>query len=370
MGKNLINYFFVLLALCLCSFSWGETDNFLIYKRGLDDKISAVRDSVEDSGSADIYAGEKSKIRGIKKILVGDSSIEVSARNLLQYLEENNGTYYSLGFDNWVLTVRSLYEADDLIGSGSGWGNIVIKINICNKVIFGALYFLTEGKDNLSDAQINTLAEIIKDLRLHYPARTGLFNYAIKYYGYTTDDFSGLSQSISVSEEENKLGGEVSYQFFKREYSGNSEKYEKDIGIISEEEINLISSNQGYLYLYDNPTPWELQKFSKYKYYLWDLYFYAKFIKEKGKRFDGWSTLNPADVLYFLHNEIQHDDGFWMTNGLLYSVRHADSFISDPWFNRLRNTGGGLNFIQTDHDVAFGKKKKSDYFSVMQISQE
>jgi hypothetical protein len=257
--------------------------------------------------------------------------------DLLVFLEQTNDEYYDLMFDDWLVASRTLLDIDNILSRGTGWGNLVVKFNICNKIIYRIMEFIKNKDAELTKEQLKEMADIIKMLREHLPARSAMYDIALRYYGIEGfEDIKNFKLRTPVYKE-----AKTEQKRLKKLFS-NLENGEDTIHRILEmEEDKTIN---GYVELYENPVPFSVAQFSKYHEFAWDIYLYIRILQEQSPDFQEWNELSVQSLLNILKEEYNSSGKYWMSMDAIRVVEKPE--IYRPGYLRAIRQKKALKFIE------------------------
>jgi hypothetical protein len=251
-----------------------------------------------------------------------------AGRVLLKYLQDINKDYYKLSFDNWLVIANILLEIDQMVSRGTGWGNLVIKLNIANKLLNRIAQILIVEKDNLDIDKLKQLLEIQQKLRKQLPDRVALVKLVLRQYGKSGfDEIESINISSPVYKEE------MATKELLREVFNNQKK---DMNELIKNSLSSESGNVpgDYISMYDNPIPWLIYKTSGYSKYSWELYLYSLILLDKGIEFNVENDLTHGDLQSLLKREYDGDGKYWMTITAIRYIERPKTFFD--YLNKVK----------------------------------
>lgn len=267
-----------------------------------------------------------------------EAELKNTGRKFLEFLESTSVEYYSLSFEQWLVAANVLMSIDDLLGKDLGWGNLVIKADVCNKLFFWMFDYFENNVEDINQEKLAKLIDMQVKLRSHFPSRESMTKLALEHYNYLNyNDVDSFVLQLPVSVE-----GEVLEKSLV-EYFGSKENATEAIGNMILLENN--TSVSGFVDLYDNPMLWmAAQNGSGYLYFSWTLYLHSIIMQEKNISFNQSGDITNADLLVILEQLYKSQDKFWMTRAVIDSSEKPEIYVSRylASINEMR----GLNAIR------------------------
>ncbi|MCU7843293.1 MAG: hypothetical protein KZQ93_05585 [Candidatus Thiodiazotropha sp. (ex Monitilora ramsayi)] len=261
----------------------------------------------------------------IKKILFNDevdqavTELNAAGRKFLVFLENNDELYNNLDVEEWFVAADLLLKIDSVVSEKVAWGNLVIKIAICNKIFYWIFDYIESHKKSIELETFNKLLMTYKRLREHYPSNTSMLYIALRYYGVSTNlTVEGYGLSIPYSEELEMLDEEL------RSSLGGMSKVMDLVKSFSEKESQVMIGS--YVDLYDNPVPWatsfSTDNFSDHWHY------YEYLITAVSKTgIAAIQTITKEDLYEFYQQEYKSEAKFWMPRNAVRLVEKPDIYL-------------------------------------------
>lgn len=234
---------------------------------------------------------------------------------ILRLLEKNNELYHQLPFDDWLRITDKLLALDDLLSKGVAWGNFVIKINICNKVINRIANILLRETESLSNIKLIKLIALQKQLRSHFPSRISVLKIAFRHYAISNlKDINTFQTKVPVADLHKTI------KIYYKDANYYNEKFLERLQEILMLEHEVILTN--YSSIYNNPIPFSSVDVSYY-FYSWELYLYSLIMLDHGIGIEIAREVSDSSIQYLLNREITTQSKFWMT-------RHVKDYLGNP----------------------------------------
>ncbi len=238
-----------------------------------------------------------------------------SGRDFLIYLAETDDDYRQLEFAEWLKASKDLLLVDQWIGNRVGWGNLVIKIAICNKIINRILEYL-ESPGDIEPEELGHIIKTLEDLRWQLPSYWAINYVSLRYHegieAFQVDSLHHTRRYVgsfyNVNAPIRKIG-----KYYIENYE-NSKAINSNIvrtwRMSENPKLRLIADYQD---LYDNPIPFQIAlPGSQYHQHAWDLYFYLRFIQKYGVNIV-WGEITQEQVLSILQQVSDQGDEHWMS---------------------------------------------------------
>lgn len=242
-----------------------------------------------------------------------------AGESLIIFLREYDKIYQQLEFSEWVKATHDLFLVDDSLGEQVGWGNLVIKITICNKIINRVLGYL-DAQEELSTEELGSMLKVLENLRWHLPSEKSMYFILLRYYNLDTSSKVDSLNYKNIDSPENRpttMRSEMSKIYYK-----NSKV--KEVLDSQEKSEAIISQAVGdYQKLYHNPVPFYLAATARYHKVLWNLYFHIYLMKNSEDSKVHWEIITEENILQILNKVYQARNDFWV-----------DEFYKDFFNNR------------------------------------
>jgi hypothetical protein len=267
--------------------------------------------TIETYSVSSIYSEEEWERKSTFLSKIFDSSekesqekLRKSGYELLSFLQNAQDDYDSLSFNDWVEVVSILLEIDDIVSTGDGWGNLVVKIKICNMLLDRLAKLLLIKNNELNEEKYSHLLNIQKNIMGHYPSNSQIMLFSLRYYGFS--EFHEIDMKLKEpfwryeKSVERQVARFIDKKNVRKTFSGMI-KHESDKNI------------HGYIEIYDDPVPFSIASTSKYHLYAWRLYLYTILLKEKGMLFEEWSDITQDKLIFILNKEYNSGTNYWMS---------------------------------------------------------
>jgi hypothetical protein len=276
--------------------------------------------------------------------LTNHKEIKSAGYELLKYLQDSNESYYTYPFDSWQEIADLLLHIDNSVSRGTGWGNVVIKINIANKLFNRIAQFLLLERSELDSLKLQQLLEIEKKMRAHLIDSAALARLAMRHHGKSGfDDIESFKLSSPVYQQ-SKASRKLLTSTF-------GDRKEADKYFLKTASLETKVTIKDYLSLYDKPIPWLARKSYTYSNYLWELYLYTLILLDKGADFDVKHNLTQEDLHKLIKREYDGGGRFWMSylaiNYIEYYPKSFRSYLDTVKENAI------IKIMMEEHEHAF-----------------
>jgi len=328
----------VIILSALFSFAADAGEDYL---QSLTEEKARLMDAISKAEGGVIYSEAFREIEYsfIEKKMTRRTNYEAqmelwsAGKELIGFLENTSQQYYGLPYNQWLLAKDVLLSIDDLIQNDIGWGNLVIKICIYNKLYYWIFDYI-DKTDDIDKAQLKQLFAVLSTLRNHMPSREAMTYLALKYYGY--DDYkksSGFKLTIPVSDESEVLENSLYAYFGSKEDAAQA--VSKITGIEAGKEVS------DYVDLYKNPLPWSAaQSGLSYMESSWALYLVMSLMQDKGIAFNDMRAVTKEDLNTTLGKVYNSENKFWMTRAAIDAIEKSEIYAS-----------GYLKSVQSDRVI-------------------
>jgi hypothetical protein len=247
------------------------------------------------------------------------AALNAAGRSFLNYLENTDDVYNDLDLEGWLIATELLFEIDDLVSKKVAWGNLVIKIAICNKIFYWMFDYIDSHKGDIKPDVFNKIIDIQKKLRRHYPSNTSMLYIALRYYGVnSTLNVESYSLSIPYSDELEMLESEI------RSDLGDDARVDELMNRLSAEESRITIGS--YINLYENPVPWSTSFSTDYFHDCWYYYVYLMAVVKKSVSMPN-EIVTKTDLYDVYKNEYQSAEKFWMPRNAIRLVEKPDIYL-------------------------------------------
>jgi hypothetical protein len=254
------------------------------------------------------------------------NELRVAGRNFLVFLNENEDKYKLLSVDEWLVAVDLLLRLDDTVSRKIAWGNLIIKIAICNKIFYWIFDYIDSHDGHIKTDVLIQLLDIQKKLRIHYPSNTSMLYIAFRHYGINTElHVTDYALKTPYSKELVFLQKSI-----KNHFNDNNEELDK-IKEITKNEKNIAVS--GYVDLYDNPLPLLVAYRTDFYPDAWGYYEYSKLVLADS-RVTSSKTVTKEILYDFLSNEYKGDGAFWMPYTAVDFIKKPEMY-SNGYLNSI-----------------------------------
>ena len=299
-------YLFILIFLLASAANADEQSAFELFKQGLVEHRQNIESTLAFYETPSLYTQQAVEHN---LLILENTELRQAGSDLVAYLQEQHTVYYQLPFDQWLSISEELLELDAWLGSYTAWGNLVVKMNICNKILYRIFDYLENQPASLNANQFKQLVSLQKRLREHLPSKLPLYEIALRHYGYLKKrkirSFS-FDSTLSYRETE-KLGESEIYNHF-----GGRKKFEQAYAEYSYAETNVVINN--YIDLYNHPLPTHIAKYARYREHAWTIYLYTKILQKSQLKGVDWRELDGTEILDVFQQEYDDGNKFWVAS--------------------------------------------------------
>ncbi len=291
--------------------------------------------------------------------LTEDNNLYEAGERFIIFLEENDRVYKELEFTDWVKATNKLFEVDDWMDTRMGWGNLVIKFAICNKVMSSVISYLDSHGTYPLD-QLDSVLEILEQLRTHLPAERAMYYLAYRHYDllepFQASRLSYFSVDVnSVGDLPSKVRREIQ-NFYRKKGSDKKKIYRNEKlkleRVLEKHEVPNSQTIIDYRDLYHTPMPFMIASLSRYHNFLWDLYFEILLIKNhKGEQIYR-PSVSEQEVVQLLEKEHLRGNGFWFGE-------HYRKYFNNQTNQDIKRRFMEVYFIRDDGVNLLRKKYKT-----------
>lgn len=288
-------------------------DDYLEYKVGLDDHIKSIKNSLVIYKSSAMIS---EKTANNSKFVFINSELNNAGRDLLKYLQDNEKVYSQLAFDDWVQASYDLLEFDKWLSKEKAWGNLVIKVAVCNTILYRIWRYLDESNEQVNSEDILKLIQLQEELRQHFPVSKAMYEIGLRHYGLIDKiDVRAFKVDEPIRLNEKTAS---SYLFH---LTDDREKFsDKLMGLLLNEWDTVVIRN--YMDLYDNPVPLAMAFSSEHFHVAWDVYLYTIILQDLNSNTSYWSDLKEKDIEIILQKIYKSDGRFWMSKSTVFFLEN------------------------------------------------
>ncbi|WP_226647781.1 hypothetical protein [Microbulbifer variabilis] len=326
---------------------WTLADDYGSFKDGLEEHTHALKSSISFYESSAVYS--KKTIEN-NLLLLDNADLRQTTRDLLHFLQQQQPAYYQLPFDQWLAASEDLLKLDQWINTESAWGNLVVKINICNNILYSAFEFLESRRSELDVQKVEQLLGLLHTLRFHLPSRMTMYEIALRHYGQIRSrKIRPLGFDTKTEDERDVLN-----DFVKNHFSGG-EDAEVQIQAYHMAERGIKITD--YLDLYENPVPWGTADSARYHQYAWVVYLYARIVQAENLQPFDWESLEKKKIETLLKQEYEGEGQYWMPKFYreYFERQYRANLIDD-----VIKTGKFIQPIRRDRNLAQQRKTLGD----------
>ncbi len=284
--------------------------------------------------------------------LTEDNNLYEAGERFIIFLEENDRVYKELEFTDWVKATNKLFEVDDWMDTRMGWGNLVIKFAICNKVMSSVISYLDSHETYPLD-QLDSVLEILEQLRTHLPAERAMYYLAHRHYGIAVPFYEeALGYKNTDIYKKGNLPTAIRRQI--RKFHQKMDEGESLLlnDLLGDTEIQFSQAVINYQDLYHSPMPLMIASLSRYHNFLWDLYFEILLIKNhKGEKINR-PSVSEQEVVQLLEKEHLRGNGFWFGE-------HYRKYFNNQTNQDIKRRFMEVYFIRDDGVNLLRKKYKT-----------
>ncbi|MEJ2613032.1 MAG: hypothetical protein P8179_24000 [Candidatus Thiodiazotropha sp.] len=254
----------------------------------------------------------------------------------LAYLEDNDSAYQQISIDEWLRVVGILLSIDDLVSKKLAWGNLVIKIAICNKIFYWMFDYVDTHRGMIEDEMLDDFLLIQKELRSHYPSNTSMLYIAMRHYGKEIDfDISDYLLRTSYHDDQRTFQRILDLYF--NDIADGREQAEQYLANEGKETIG------SFVDLYEKPIPLLVSFTADYFQISWQYYEYFALVLRNPKILSSKNL--TKDVVYnFLVDEYNGEGRFWMPQNAIsfaikpdvYSKNYMNAVTNELFLDRVR----------------------------------
>lgn len=299
-------YLFILIFLLTPAANANEQSAFDLFKQGLVEHRQNIESTLAFYETPSLYTQQAIQHN---LLILENTELRQAGRDLVAYLQAQHDVYYDLPFDQWLFISEELLELDAWLGSYTAWGNLVVKINICNKILYRIFDYLENHSDSLNADQFTQLVALQKRLRSHLPSQFSIYEIAMRHY----DDLSqrkirpfAFDSTLSFREAERTFESEI-YNHF-----GDRKKFEQAFAEYFYAETNVVINN--YIDLYNHPLPTYTAQYTRYREHAWRVYLYTKILQKSQLKGVDWLELDGAEILDVFQQEYDDGNKFWVAS--------------------------------------------------------
>jgi hypothetical protein len=247
---------------------------------------------------------------------------------LLNVLQRYNEMYHKLKFQDWVYINNLLFDIDNIASQGNGWGNMVIRINIYNKILYKIRDYVSKDKVSLNEEKLDTILETLFRMRTRFPSRYAMAKIALRHYGIIPyKEIDSAKLNTPVEQEKDNFMGE--FQNMLKKGNDFEAIYFR---LIKEESDHYVKD---YIDYYEHPIPWVTTLLLDYNNYTWELYILSRIMKEEGKDFDMSKDLTKKLLQEFIKKEYNNYGKFWISKKALRFAGTPDRNLT--YLNSVKN---------------------------------
>ncbi|WP_299944593.1 hypothetical protein [uncultured Microbulbifer sp.] len=326
---------------------WSQADDYEVFKDKLKDHANTIKSSVSFYESSAVYS-KKTIENNI--LLLDNGDLRQATQDLLFFLRQQQANYYQLPFDQWLAASEDLLNIDQWMSTESAWGNLVVKINVCNKVLYSAFEFLENRRSELDAQKMEEILTLLRTLRTHLPSRMTMYEIALRHYGQISPrKIRPLGFDVKAKDE-----GVVLNNFIENYFSG---KEDAEIKIQIYHTVERGIKITDYLDLYENPVPWGTADSAKYHHYAWVVYLFAKIVQAENLQSFDWGSLESRKVEKLLKEEYEGKDQYWMPK---FYREYFEKQYRANLIDTVIKTGKFLHPVRDDRNLAEQRKKSGD----------
>ena len=299
-----MNKCLIIFILLFASYaSAAEQEPYELFKRGLAEQVQNIKSSLAFYETPALYTKQAIEHN---LLIVENAELRTAGRNLVAYLQDQHGTYYDLPFEQWLSISEELLELDAWLGNYSAWGNFVVKINICNKILYRIFDYLENHPESLDSEKYTQLLTLQIKLRKHLPSNFALYEIAFRHYGKLK------KRTIRSFEFDPKLQDEYdAFEAKLRSYFNNEEDF--SASLLKYYELEKRVPIDDYLAVWDHPLPFHSARFTNYLEQAWKIYLYTRLLQKAELEEVEWVVLNDDVINSALKEEQANENGFWVS---------------------------------------------------------
>jgi hypothetical protein len=297
------------------------------YLDGLIKQKSELESVISRNSKYGIYAASELEVELslIERFLFEDkvgrkiTELKAAGKKFLVFLEDTDDSYNSLDVEDWLAVADLLLEIDDLVSKKIAWGNLIIKIAICNKIFYWMFDYIDSRNGIIELDVYNKLLTIHKRLREHCPSNKTMLYIALRYYGISTNlHVANYGLDVPYSEELEILEKEL------RSNLGGMSKVMDLVKSFSEKESKVTIGS--YVELYDNPVPWATSFSTDYFHDYWYYYAYLMTVV-RSSSLKASKMITEEELYEFYQKEYSSEAKFWMPRNAVRLVERPDIFL-------------------------------------------
>ena len=300
-------YLFILIFLLAPAANANEQSAFDLFKQGLVEHRQNIESTLAFYETPSLYTQQAVEHN---LLILDNTELRQAGRDLVAYLQAQHDLYYALPFDQWLSISEELLDLDAWLGSYTAWGNLVVKINICNKVLYRIFDYLENHSDSLNADQFNQLVSLQEKLRNYLPSRLPIAEIALRHYGHLKE--RKIRPFFFVPE----LGIKKTQALLKSEMLGyfrDNNKLEQTFGQYVKAEKSIVIND--YLDVFDYPLPAHASLYStKYREFAWTVYLYTKILQKSQLKGIDWRELDDDEILDVFQQEYDNGNKFWVAS--------------------------------------------------------
>lgn len=294
-----------IVQVSVSSIVWASSD-YDDFRKELFVKLESIQQSRSVFTKETIFT---KKVINESWYLKSNQSLFEAGESLIVYLREYDTVYRKLIFSEWLHATNDLFSVDDALSNQIGWGNLVVKVAICNKIINRVLEYLST-KEELTPKQLTSLLKVMDILKWHLPSERAMYYIAFRYYNFDTPSkVDSLNyKNIDLSTNRPKaVRSEMSKHYYK------DKKIKEFVDLQEKSEFALSQSIMNYQDLYNKPIPLYLAATSRYHKIFWHLYLHIYLMTNSEDGMVNWELVTDKYIFSYLDKVYQSGDGFWVS---------------------------------------------------------